>query len=217
MLKDIYIRLKDWEKLDHLLPELEKYRIAVDNQAVLEAKIAVHRLKLVQQSSGGHVELTRQWKALPKKIRYNEPLIIVYLEKLISFSRHDDAMTEAVSYLKHSWSDAVVELIGTLDVSDAGQQLVQLEKWIKSRPNNGALMLSLGRASLRNSAWPQAREYFESARRFAKDSALSATANAELARLLEHMGDHEKSAACYGRAMELLEHKLPALPLPERH
>jgi len=92
---------------------------------------------------------------------------------------------------------------------------VHFEKWLKSRPNNSTLMLSLGRACLRNRLWGKAREYFKSALRFSKSMAVSAEANAELARLLDHMGEHAQSAALYGKAMAQLNHKLPELPMPD--
>ncbi len=76
-------------------------------------------------------------------------------------------------------------------------------------------MLSLGRACLRNRLWGKAREYFKNALRFSKTMAVSAEANAELARLLDHMGEHAQSAALYGKAMAQLNHKLPELPMPD--
>jgi len=75
-------------------------------------------------------------------------------------------------------------------------------------------MLSLGRVCLRNRRWSQAREYFESAGRLSNNTALTAEANAELARLLDHQGEHAQSAALYAKAMAQLDHQLPDLPQP---
>ena len=76
-------------------------------------------------------------------------------------------------------------------------------------------MLSLGRVSLRNKLWGKAREYFEGSLRFSKSKALSAEANAELARLMDHLGEHAHSASLYRKALAQLEHRLPELPMPE--
>jgi HemY protein len=76
-------------------------------------------------------------------------------------------------------------------------------------------MLSLGRVCLCNKLWGKAREYFEGALRLSSSTTLSAQANAELARLLEHMGEHAQSASLYRKAMARLDHELPELPMPE--
>ena len=47
------------------------------------------------------------------------------------------------------------------------------------------------------------------------NTGLSAEINAELGRLLEHLGEHDKSLLCYRQAMDLMERKLPDLPMPE--
>jgi HemY protein len=118
-------------------------------------------------------------------------------------------------YIKHQWSDRLVALLGYIDNQDAAEQILLLESWVKDRPKNVNLMLTLGRLSLRNKLWGKAREYFETALHFSNNMGLSAEINAELGRLLEHLGEHDKSLLCYRQAMDLMERKLPDLPLPE--
>jgi len=164
---------------------------------------------------GGVDALYELWESLDKRFRRSEKITLVYLQKLGEFSRHEKALSEVSSFLKHQWSDQIVLQSGYIDTAEPGHLLVMLEKLIKSRPSNATLMLSLGRASLRNKMWGKAREYFESALRFSNSTSLSAQANAELARLLEHMGEHAQSASLYRKAMAQLEHKLPDLPMPD--
>ena len=76
------------------------------------------------------------------------------------------------------------------------------------------LLLTLGRLSLRNQLWGKGREYFEHALRSSKSVTLTAEISAELGRLLEYLGEHERSLVCYQQAMLLMENKLPDLPLP---
>jgi hypothetical protein len=45
---------------------------------------------------------------------------------------------------------------------------------------------------------------------------LVAELNSELARLLEHLGEREKSLACYQKALGLLKQPLPDVPLPPK-
>lgn len=215
MLKDIYLNLQDWEKLEGLLAALEKHRVVSQPELLkLEEQVASHRLQGVSAEKGGAEALIRHWQGLDKKLRRREPVARAYLGKLITFSQHDEALSLVTKFLKHEWSDGIVLQTGFIDSPEPARLLVLLEKWLKARPNNSALMLSLGRASLRNRMWVQARDYFEAAARMSNNTALSAEANAELARLLDHLGKHAQSAALYGKAMAQLDHKLPDLPQP---
>ena len=216
LLNTIYQSVEDWEKLEAMLPAMEKAKvISSEDLALLKEKIIASSLQKITEQSGGQAVLMRKWNDANKKIRGSESATLVYIEKLLEFSRHDEAMAVAVSFLKSRWSDQLVLLAGYIDPSDPGQQLMHFEKWLKSRPNNSTLMLSLGRACLRNRLWGKAREYFKNALRFSKSMAVSAEANAELARLLDHMGEHAQSAALYGKAIAQLNHKLPELPMPD--
>jgi HemY protein len=216
LLKTIYQSVKDWEKLDALLPQLEKHKVITAEELLqLRETIAGHRLLSITAANGAATTLNSQWHALDKNIIRGEEITLIYLQKLLEFSQHDAALSQLSAFLKHQWSDRMVLLAGFIDTPEPGSLLVLLEKWMKSRPNNAPLMLSLGRVSLRNKLWGKAREYFESAQRFSNSTALSAEANAELARLLEHMGEHAQSASLYRKAMAQLDHKLPELPMPE--
>jgi len=216
MLKSIYQSVQDWDKLDALLPQLEKHKVITDAAlAELQEKITEYRLQCISVGDGGVDALYELWESLDKRFRRSEKITLVYLQKLGEFSRHEKALSEVSSFLKHQWSDQIVLQSGYIDTAEPGHLLVMLEKLIKSRPSNATLMLSLGRASLRNKMWGKAREYFESALRFSNSTSLSAQANAELARLLEHMGEHAQSTSLYRKAMAQLEHKLPDLPMPD--
>ena len=215
MLKNIYLSLHDWDKLDALLPTLEKYHVVSEAELhQLQEMTATRRLQLVTLDKGGADALERQWRSLEKKVRRGENAMQAYLGKLLEFSRHEEALAELAGFLKHQWSDNLVRLAGFIETNEPGRVLVLLEKWLKSRPNNAALLLSLGRSSMRNLQWGQAREYFENALRQSKSTELSAEANAELARLLDAMGEHAQGAKLYRKAMAQLDHQLPDLPLP---
>jgi HemY protein len=215
LIKSSYLTLQDWEKLEGLMPVLEKHKVVNATELLqLREKIAARRLDQVTQQTGGASALTRQWESLDKKVRQGEEITRIYMGKLMEFSQHEEAVIVATRFLKKYWSDKIVLKAGYIDTDEPGRLLVQLENWLKARPNNCTLMLSLGRVSLRNKLWGKAREYFESSLKFSQSTSLSAEANAELARLMDHMGEHAQSAALYRKAMAQLDHKLPDLPMP---
>jgi HemY protein len=107
-------------------------------------------------------------------------------------------------------------MLGHVHTRTPQDLLLLLEGGLKQRPNNPALLLTLGRLSLRNQLWGKAREYFELALRVCKAPELVAELNGELARLLEHLGEHDKSLAYYQKALGMLKRPLPDVPLPAK-
>jgi HemY protein len=212
-LRDIRLTLNDWDGLAALLPELEKYKVmAAADLHALSAMVHLHKLE--QAAGSGLDSLRLAWQELPKALRNDAALTAAYLRKLLSFSEDTEAGLILVRQLKHAWSDELAALLGYVNSSQPQQQLLTLESWLRDRPGNAVLLLSLGRLSLRNQLWGKAREYFEHALRASQSPALTAEISAELGRLLESLGEHERSLACYQRAMGLLDHKLPELPQP---
>ena len=215
LLKDIYLTLKDWEQLNSLLPELEKQKVlSKDKFLNLKEQIAVHRLHNASIHSVNYNELKTIWSGLNKNLQKRELVMEAYLKALLISGDSADVVNLLITFIKRQWSDKLVELLGFIDNKDAAEQVLLLEGWLKTRPKNVNLMLTLGRLCLRNKLWGKAREYFELALRLPKNTRLSVEINAELGRLLEHLGEHEKSFVCYRKSMNLMDRKLPDLPMP---
>lgn len=215
LLKDIYISLKDWEQLSSLIPDLEKHKVlAKDELLMLKEKLAVHRLHKATSNSVNQHELKTIWNDFNKVLQRRELVIEAYLRALLTIGNSAEALSLLTKFIKHQWSDRLVALLGYIDNPEAAEQILLLEAWVKDRPKNVNLMLTLGRLCLRNKLWGKAREYFESALHFSNNTESSAEINAELGRLLEYLGEHEKSLFYYRQAMGLMERKLPDLPMP---
>ncbi len=181
---------------------------------MLKEKLAIHRLHKATSNTVNQHELKTIWNSFSKNIQKSELVMEAYLRALLTIGNSAEALGLLTKYIKHQWSDRLVGLLGYIDNPEAAEQILLLEGWVKDRPKNVNLMLTLGRLSLRNKLWGKACGYFESALRFSNNTEYSAEINAELGRLLEHLGEHEKSLLCYRRAMGLMERKLPDLPMP---
>ena len=83
-----------------------------------------------------------------------------YLRALLTIGNSAEALSLLTKFIKHQWSDRLVALLGYIDNPEAAEQILLLEGWVKDRPNNVNLMLTLGRLCLRNKLWGKAREYF---------------------------------------------------------
>ncbi len=212
-LKNIYLTRGDWDSLDGLLGEIEKQKVVAGTELVLLQE-KVYQYKLNQASHNSLDNLRLVWQDLPKSLRTNAVLTGTYLQNLLRYNQDTEAGALLTRFLKQHWSDQLVTMLGYVNSKQPKQQLQMMENYLKDKPANPVLLLTLGRLSLRNQLWGKAREYFEQALRATSSSELSAEISAELGRLLDHLGEHEKSLACYQRAMSLLEYKLPQLPLP---
>ena len=215
LIKEVYVALEDWVKLELILPELEKHKLLEESELKsLFEKVAMFHLGNISEAESEKVALNLAWKNIPKQIKNSEAVVICYVRKLLELGSDEEALIVLSRYLKQNWSDGLVDLLGRVESKEVGKKLLILEGWVKDRPKNVVLMLALGRLSMRNQLWGKAREYFEAASKISEDGLLRAEINAELARLLENMGEHEKSLESYNKAMELLGKKLPDLPMP---
>jgi HemY protein len=212
-LKDIYVAQGRWDELAPLVPELEKHKV-VEGEELKAVNASAQAQRLEQAALGGADALRLAWHDVPKALKHDERVVGVYARKLLELGQDTEAGALLTAHLKKDWSDSLVALLGYVHVRNPQEALVMMEGWQKQRPNSPVLLLTLGRLSLRNQLWGKAREYFELGLRVASAPELIAEVNAELARLLEHLGERERSLACYQKALGLLKQPLPDVPLP---
>jgi HemY protein len=211
MLTQVYEELADWQALLELLPEVKKRKIFTDDAfADLQQRAWAARF-----AQAGAVA-DNVWRDVPKDLKRSPTLVTAYARALIGRTGDVSADADANAAdqaeaairvaLQQTWDDDLVVLYGLVAGADPNRQLVVAEGWVKEKPNDPKLLLTLGRICLMNQAWPKAREYFETSLRLQR----SQEVYGELGRLCVAMGDSE-------RGSEYLAHAtvpLPALPLP---
>lgn len=214
-LQELQLQLADWEGLAALLPELDKHKVLAP--AVLHAlRSKVYQQQLAAAARDSMPALRLAWQELPKQYRQEEALVAIHLQALLAHNEAAEAATQLTQFLKQQWSDNLIGQLGFMRGGSARQLLLLLEDLLKARPNNAVLMLTLGRLCLREQLWGKARDYFEHALRATRAPELRAEIAAELARLLDHLGEPDESLRYYEQAMGMLQHQLPELPQPTR-
>ena len=214
LLKSVYVGLNDWQEVLALIPELRKSEVLPDEE-LDQLELSASRASLTEVVKTGRdilAELEKTWQKLPKAATRDSEVVACYARELIAAG--DEAQAEKIirAQLKRDWNKSLVSLYGTVKGEDASKQLIYAEGWLQERNNDAALLLCLGRLSLRNSLWGKAREYFENSRKLENSS----EACAELGRLLAHLGEHEKSNDYFEQGLMLATDGLPALPMPEK-
>lgn len=214
-IKDIYVAQGRWDELAALLPELEKHKV-VEGAELQALSARAHARHLEMASQSGADSLRTAWQALPKALKHDDRLVGLYARKLLELGQDTEAGNLLTAHLKKDWSDDLVAMLGFVHVRNPQEALATMEAWQKQHPDNAALLLTLGRLSLRNQLWGKAREYFEQGLHVARKPEHVAHLNAELARLYEQLGEHERSLDCYRKALGLSKHPLPDVPLPQK-
>ena len=220
MLVRCYKQLEDWDALTLLVPEL---RTQVQKQAGMSADMIqnlevlawsklLQRVELKLASGGGQaeVELSSFWTGVPKRVNMLSEMVLAYTKVLKKYALDVPAEAVLVKALKQNWHSGLAGMYGQIKGKDLSKQLSLAESWLKQHPDDPALLLSLGRISMREAAWVQAREYFEASLRLDK----TAQAYAELGRLCQAMGEDVRAHDYMNEAMQLAG-KIDELPLPD--
>jgi len=224
LLKEVYINLQEWQKLDELVPVLEKRKIidAVDAETIRKRVFVKHLDGVIEHSGSesgvdGSVDstqldlLSKMWKKSPAKYREDEKIVKHYIELLVKLGAKIDAAKVLETALSKNWSNSLIIKFAEMDYDSNQAQLLVAENWLKARPANSPLLLSLGRICMRNKLWGKAREYYQASIRISP----SAEAYGELARLLKNLGENTQSEDCFHRYRDLIGSSLLELPLPE--
>ncbi len=201
LLRVLYQRLEDWQKLVELLPEIRRRK--TEPEAKLEAlELQAQRGLLLQKArSASAAKLADHWAALPKRLRCQPPMVDAYSGALVGLGELEAAEGLLRESLEKCWSPELVQRYGDLAVDDSARQLSTAEGWLPRHSNDPALLFCVGRLCLRNRLWGKARSYFEAS--IGSGGPLRPRVYRELGQLLEQMGEPEAARDCYRKGLQL--------------
>lgn len=218
-LRELYELRNDWLALSELAPLVKKYKVcSVADTFAMESLIAIGQLKQASDSaerlaiSERVYELRKAWGKVPSFLQRNPHVVGAYAQALIHNLQDHEAEVVLRKTLSKTWDDALIDLYGILRVVDVAGAISTAESWLKYYPQNPYLLRALGRLNLRNQLWGLARDYFQRSLVVQKN----AETYAELARLLNSLGDVQKSTEVYQAALQLTVPSLPDLPQPSK-
>ena len=201
-----YRQLGEWDELQDLLPALSKAGVLNDEQcAVLQEEMAVNKLKSMENPE----DLQAAWKQLPKSMRQHPAVVEAFAISASGLQRADLAEPVITASLKQEWNPALVLRYGDPGADDRLKRMKQIEKWLKSYPEDAALHLALGRLCAGESLWGKAREHMIRSLELEPGS-LGYDA---LGQLLERQGELELAMACFRNALRMSQGQQPE-PLP---
>lgn len=210
LLQQLYVQLEEWPELCRLLPELRKYKVLpVERLDELERLAWAAALEQAGQPAQARDEalqaLNQQWQTMPNGLRGEPALVEVYAAGLARLGAEEKAEEVLQAAIRKRFDARLVELYGQVRGRDDARQLAQAEGWLKDHPDDPALLLALGRLSVRNELWGKARDYLEASLRFE----FRPQTCAELGRLLARLGEVERSNQLFQQGLGLVERNLP--------
>ncbi|MFQ6021745.1 MAG: heme biosynthesis protein HemY [Acidiferrobacterales bacterium] len=211
LLVKTYVALHDWTSLAELIPDLRKNKV-LDPEAMDQLELQVHcELLKLSLPSGSPKLLRRAWHAVPRSLRHHPKLLAIYSDHLIKQSQMNEAEVLLSDAIRRDWNEELVALYGLARSENPSAQLRTAEGWLSGRPDDPALLLTLGRLSRYNELWGKARSYLETS---VKGRPTAETYH-ELGGLMEQLGETDRALDCYRRGLDALGADTPALPSPK--
>jgi HemY protein len=196
LLARTYQARADGAQLVSLLPRIGRARVSPE----LRETLAVQALA----SETARADLTREhvdevWNALPSELRAAPRLGALRALALDRLGAGDEAERELRAALKKTWAPALVDAYGRVRGADSAKQLKQAETWLKTYPEDGALLLAAARLCMANELWGKAQSFVESSLAVAPVP----DAYALYGRLLAQLGEGDRAALAFRSGLAL--------------
>jgi len=196
LLARLYRARDDAPALGALLPRLGRAHMSAQERDALAAEALRSELGSPYCSSGRLEEI---WRDLAKDLRASPALIALRARALDRLGRGDEAERELRAALKKDWHRDLVLAYGEVRGADATKQLKQAESWLKTYPEDPALLLTAARLCIQSELWGKARSYLESGLALAP----APEAYALYGKLLAQLGDGERAALAFRSGLAL--------------
>lgn len=215
LLHNIYIKLKDWDKLREIMPKLHRYHV-FNRDELHDTQVMMYQGLLAQASKQKDLTaLQTIWHEFPRALRKDPDMVARYATLLIEQDAASAAEVELRYCLKKQFDEQLVTLYGLAEGDDPKKQLQVVEGLLKQHPNNPTLLLAAARICLYNQLWGKARSYFENSLNY---EARPET-YAELAQLVERLGEKQLATEYYRQGLVQLSTRkntgLPKKSLPK--
>jgi HemY protein len=186
----------DAPALAALLPRLGRAHMAATERDALATEAL--RMELASPDLRD-ARLDEIWRGLAKDLRASPPLIVLRARALDRLGRGEESERELRAALKRDWNRDLVLAYGDVHGADGTKQLKQAESWLKTYPEDPALLLTAARLCIQGELWGKARSYLESSIALAP----APEAYALYGQLLAKLGEGERAAVAFRSGLAL--------------
>ena len=200
LMHHIYIAQKNWRALEEMFPVMRKAKVLSNVEfEELEVLLACEKMKSLSNQCKSLLIAERMpmlqnlWKSYPRAVQKLPAAIAAYAQALIENYQDQEAEVIIRKALSNSWYEPLVNLYGRLQVKEIHSQIRTVEAWLRDKPQDPVLLLTMGRLMLRNQQLELAREYFQRSLNVHK----TLDASMEMSQLLEQLGEHQRASEYY--------------------
>ena len=186
-----YQQEQRWQELLQILPKLNK--IFPDNKYLdLELQTYKSAITNVAVNNKNKQSLMQFWGTLPKRLRKNNCLIVVYANHLNQLGADLEVEKIVGERLNVGLDSRLIQLYSRINCT-TNIQLKKISVWLDKFPENPDLLLAAAKICVKNKLWGKARNYLELSVKLDP----RAESFAALGNLLEYLGEQEQSKICF--------------------
>ncbi|WP_374585437.1 heme biosynthesis protein HemY [Pseudoduganella sp.] len=190
---------KNWPEVLRLVRLLDKHKALHPALSARLRELAYD--DLLSDSSHDAESLQRVWSTIPTADRIKPFVACRAATALNARGLHDEARVVCEEALAANWDDRVVRAYRDA-AAPAGSSalLVQIEHcegWVRERPNDAELALTLGSLCLKQKLWGKAQRYLEQALSDASEPRMVRESHLKLAQLHEALTQPDEAANHY--------------------
>jgi len=145
--------------------------------------------------------IRRVWSQVPAEERFQPAIAARAAAAFNACGLHEEARAIAEDALRHGWDDRVLrawrDAAGQPGSPALLAQIERCEHWLRTRPNDAELALTLGSLCLQQKLWGKAQRYLEQALSDVQEPKLGREAHLKLAQMHEALGQEELAAVHY--------------------
>jgi HemY protein len=194
LLAKLYHQLGDWRALAELLPKLRRVRTVPKAQLRQMERDTVAALFTACADAR---DTEQQWKSLPRDVREDPVVVGAYARTLDAQGAAPLGEKALRRLLAHDESGDIALIYSGLEVN-LQAQLDNVERRLIEHQDEPKLQLAAARLCEKLKLWGKARSHLEHSIALLP----SAEAYADLARLLEEMGEHDAAQAAYRNGLD---------------
>jgi len=190
---------KNWPEVLRLVRLLDKHKALHPALSARLRELAYD--DLLSDNSHDAESLQRVWATIPSADRLKPYVACRAATALNARGLHDEARVVCEESLANNWDERVLRAYRDA-AAPAGSAalLVQIEHcegWVRERPNDAELALTLGSLCLKQKLWGKAQRYLEQALSDASEARMVRESHLKLAQLHEALTQPEEAANHY--------------------
>ena len=190
----LQLQREEWAEAARRLKALRKHGQSAAGDAALWTVKAYAGL-LGEADDARRVQ--RLWGEIPRNLRGNESLALAYARALMRNGAHKLAEQSLRRRLDAQWNSELAGAYGELELRDVPAAIRHAESWLTENPEDGALLLALGRLCRKAKLWGKARSYIETSLGLEE----SRGGWLELAEMLEELDEKEAAGEAYRKGL----------------